>query len=63
VLSVEELEALRLAHKEGLYQQAAAERMALSRATFGRVLDARTGRSPRPWWRDVPCASRAAPSA
>ena len=40
ILSVEELEALRLAHKEGLYQQAAAERMAVSRATFGRVLDA-----------------------
>ena len=40
VLSVEELEALRLAHKEDLYQQAAAERMGVSRATFGRVLDA-----------------------
>ena len=40
VLSVEELEALRLAHQEGLYQQAAAERMAVSRTTFGRVLDA-----------------------
>lgn len=39
-LSVEELEALRLAHMEGLYQQEAAERMAVSRATFGRVLDA-----------------------
>jgi len=39
-LSVEELEALRLAHKEGLYQQGAAERMGVSRATFGRVLDA-----------------------
>ena len=39
-LSVEELEALRLAHKEGLYQQEAAERMGVSRATFGRVLDA-----------------------
>ena len=39
-LSVEELEALRLAHLEGLYQQDAAERMAVSRATFGRVLDA-----------------------
>jgi predicted DNA-binding protein (UPF0251 family) len=39
-LSVEELEALRLAHKEGLYQQAAAEKMGVSRATFGRVLDA-----------------------
>lgn len=39
-LSVEELEALRLAHKEGLYQQEAAERMRVSRATFGRVLDA-----------------------
>lgn len=39
-LSVEELEALRLAHKEGLYQQSAAEKMGVSRATFGRVLDA-----------------------
>jgi uncharacterized protein len=39
LLSVEELEALRLAHKEGLYQQDAAERMGVSRATFGRVLD------------------------
>lgn len=38
-LSVEELEALRLAHMEGLYQQVAAERMGVSRATFGRVLD------------------------
>jgi predicted DNA-binding protein (UPF0251 family) len=38
ILSVEELEALRLAHREGLYQQAAAERMGVSRATFGRVL-------------------------
>lgn len=40
ILSVEELEALRLAHKESLYQQDAAERMGVSRATFGRVLDA-----------------------
>jgi uncharacterized protein len=39
-LSVEALEALRLAHLEGLYQQDAAERMGVSRATFGRVLDA-----------------------
>lgn len=39
-LSVEEVESLRLAHLEGLYQQAAAERMGVSRATFGRVLDA-----------------------
>ena len=39
-LTVEELEALRLAHKESLYQQEAAERMGVSRATFGRVLDA-----------------------
>ena len=40
VLSVEELESLRLAHKEGLYQQEASERMGISRATFGRVLEA-----------------------
>jgi predicted DNA-binding protein (UPF0251 family) len=40
VLGFEELEALRLAHLEGLYQQEAAERMGVSRATFGRVLEA-----------------------
>jgi len=39
VVSVEEFEALRLAHQEGLYQQEAAARMGVSRATFGRVLD------------------------
>lgn len=39
-LGVDELEALRLAHKEGLYQAGAALRMGVSRATFGRLLDA-----------------------
>jgi predicted DNA-binding protein (UPF0251 family)/predicted Fe-Mo cluster-binding NifX family protein len=39
VLSVEELEALRLAHVTGLYQQEAAEWMAVSRQTFGRLLE------------------------
>ncbi len=39
-LAFEELEALRLAHQEGLYQEEAAQRMGVSRATFGRVLDA-----------------------
>jgi predicted DNA-binding protein (UPF0251 family) len=39
VLSVEEFESLRLAHQEGLYQQEAAARMGVSRATFGRVLE------------------------
>ena len=37
-LDVDELEALRLAHMEGLYQQGAAERMGISRASFGRIL-------------------------
>lgn len=37
-LSVEELEALRLADIEGLYQENAAERMEVSRPTFHRVL-------------------------
>jgi len=40
VLAFEELEALRLAHQEGLYQADAAVRMNVSRATFGRVLTA-----------------------
>jgi predicted DNA-binding protein (UPF0251 family) len=39
VLSVEELEALRLAHVEGHYQKEASEHMKISRATFGRILE------------------------
>jgi len=39
-LSVDELEALRLADLEGLYQDAAAQRMSVSRATFGRIVEA-----------------------
>ena len=40
VLSVDELEALRLADMEGLYQEPAAERMSVSRQTFGRIVQA-----------------------
>ena len=39
-LSVDELEALRLADLEGLYQDGAAGRMGVSRATFGRIVAA-----------------------
>ncbi len=39
VLTRDELEALRLADLEGLYHEAAAERMGVSRPTFGRVLE------------------------
>jgi uncharacterized protein len=38
-LSVDEYEALRLADLEGLYQEDAAVRMKISRATFGRILE------------------------
>jgi uncharacterized protein len=38
-LSVDELEALRLADLEGLYQDEAAERMGISRATFARIVE------------------------
>lgn len=38
-LHLDELEALRLADLEGLYQEQAAGAMGISRATFGRVLD------------------------
>jgi uncharacterized protein len=42
VLSMDEFEALRLADLEGLYQEQAAERMAVSRQTFARIVqDAR----------------------
>jgi predicted DNA-binding protein (UPF0251 family) len=37
-VGLDEIEALRLADLEGLYQEAAAERMAISRATFARIL-------------------------
>lgn len=37
-MSVDEFEALRLADLEGLYQEQAAERMGISRPTFGRII-------------------------
>jgi uncharacterized protein len=38
-VSLDELEALRLADYEGLYQEEAAERMKVSRQTFGRIIE------------------------
>ena len=38
-LTIDEFEAIRLADLEGLYQDQAAERMNISRQTFGRVID------------------------
>jgi uncharacterized protein len=38
-LGLDELEAIRLADLEGLYHDAAAERMGISRPTFGRLLE------------------------
>ena len=40
VLSVDELEALRLADLQGLYHEDAAGQMNVSRATFGRIVEA-----------------------
>jgi len=39
VLTDDELEAVRLADVEGLYQEQAAEKMEVSRQTFGRILE------------------------
>ena len=39
-LTVDEFEAIRLADLERLYQEEAAQRMNVSRQTFGRILDA-----------------------
>lgn len=39
ILTVDEFEALRLADLEGLYQEQAAQRMEVSRQTFGRIVD------------------------
>lgn len=38
-LSIDEFEAVRLSDNEGLYQETAAERMKVSRQTFGRILN------------------------
>ncbi len=38
-LTMDEVEALRLADHEGLYHEDAAQRMQISRATFGRILE------------------------
>jgi len=40
VLALDEYEAIRLADFEGLYQEQAAERMGVSRQTFGRTIEA-----------------------
>jgi len=39
VLEADEIEALRLAHLESLYQEDAALKMNISRQTFGRIID------------------------
>lgn len=39
-LTLDEFEAIRLADHEGLYQEAAARRMGVSRQTFGRIVEA-----------------------
>lgn len=39
ILEVDEIEALRLAHLESLYQEDAAAKMKISRQTFGRIID------------------------
>ncbi len=39
-LNIDEVEALKLADYEGLYQEEAAKRMNISRATFGRIVEA-----------------------
>ncbi len=38
-LTLDELEAIRLANFEGLYQEEAAKRMDISRQTFGNIID------------------------
>jgi predicted DNA-binding protein (UPF0251 family) len=40
IVTVDEFEALRLADYEALYQEQAAERMGVSRQTFGRIVEA-----------------------
>lgn len=44
VLGIDELEAIRLADLEGMYQEQAAEQMNVSRQTFGRIISAARGK-------------------
>ena len=44
VLSIDEFEAIRLADLDGLYHEQAAERMNISRQTFGRIIEAARGK-------------------
>ncbi len=46
-LAMDELEALRLADLEGLYQQQAADQMGVSRQTFGRIVTEARGKVAR----------------
>jgi hypothetical protein len=39
ILAVDELEAIRLADLQGLYQEQAAKQMNISRQTFGRIIE------------------------
>jgi uncharacterized protein len=39
ILAIDEFEAIKLADLEGLYQEQAAEKMNVSRQTFGRIID------------------------
>ncbi|MBN2402056.1 MAG: DUF134 domain-containing protein [Spirochaetes bacterium] len=39
ILTLDEFEAIRLADMEGLYQEKAAEKMNISRQTFGRIIE------------------------
>ncbi len=39
ILTLDELEAIRLADMQGMYQEDAAQLMGISRATFGRILE------------------------
>jgi uncharacterized protein len=47
VLSLDEFEAIRLADLEGLYHEQAAERMNISRQTFGRIVEEARGKIAR----------------
>jgi predicted DNA-binding protein (UPF0251 family) len=47
VLSIDEYEAIRLADLEGLYHEHAAERMGVSRQTFGRIVEVARGKIAR----------------
>jgi len=60
-LTLDEVEALRLADLDGLYQEQAARQMKISRPTFSRIVETPGGKWRMRWFTAKRCAWKVAP--